>query len=118
MNTNRHERGVPRIEIGKDHGIPCGLVMPFQHPRDNYILAMKHDPCAYCGLKPSLTIDHITPLSRGGGNGTDNFAGVCADCNNLKGKKSPLRILYQAKYRCSFGPNRDKPLMYIGDRYG
>lgn len=45
--------------------------------------------CAICGKtlsKYSYTVDHITPLSRGGTNEPDNLRAVHCDCNQLKGK--------------------------------
>jgi len=40
--------------------------------------------CVYCGA-PATTVDHIVPLSRGGGNGRENLAAACATCNTEKG---------------------------------
>lgn len=40
--------------------------------------------CQYCGRVPPsvvLHIDHIIPVCRGGGNGTDNLVTSCAECN-------------------------------------
>ena len=45
--------------------------------------------CAYCGtvLDASRHVDHVVPLSRGGGNGPDNIALSCPRCNSSKGGK-------------------------------
>ena len=39
--------------------------------------------CVYCGA-PATTVDHVVPLSRGGGNGRENLAAACLDCNLSK----------------------------------
>lgn len=43
-------------------------------------------PCAYCG-SPAEHIDHVVPLSRGGGHSIGNLVGACAPCNLSKGAK-------------------------------
>ena len=54
------------------------------YSRDNFT-------CVYCGRKPpevALEIDHIIPVSYGGGNNMDNLATSCNQCN--AGKKNRL----------------------------
>lgn len=46
--------------------------------------------CAYCGAMPPevvLEVDHITPVSAGGGNERDNLITSCRDCNRGKGAR-------------------------------
>lgn len=51
--------------------------------RDNYT-------CQYCGSKTfELTIDHIIPRSRGGGDSWENLVAACNRCNNRKGNRTP-----------------------------
>lgn len=48
--------------------------------------------CAYCGTPIPAGrghVDHVVPLSRGGGNGPDNLALSCSHCNQSKGAKTP-----------------------------
>jgi 5-methylcytosine-specific restriction endonuclease McrA len=48
--------------------------------------------CQYCGQKraaPELTLDHITPRSRGGRSAPDNLATACVACNTRKGSRTP-----------------------------
>ena len=40
-------------------------------------------PCAYCGAK-SEHLDHVIPISRGGGHKIGNLIGSCAPCNQSK----------------------------------
>ena len=53
--------------------------------------------CVYCGSKKNLTIDHILPKSKGGGNTWSNLVTCCSPCNLKKGDKllheSGLRII-------------------------
>lgn len=45
--------------------------------------------CAYCSepVGEEYHVDHVIPLSRGGGNGPDNLAIACPTCNRSKGAK-------------------------------
>lgn len=47
--------------------------------------------CQYCGQNPPavvLEIDHVVPVSKGGGNTKDNLLTACFDCN--RGKSNTL----------------------------
>ncbi len=50
--------------------------------------------CALCGKRRDLTVDHITPLVRGGSNFISNIQGLCSRCNSRKRDKlmPPLAI--------------------------
>lgn len=59
--------------------------------RKNLYLRDAHT-CQYCGQKFStleLTLDHILPSSRGGGNSWDNLVAACAPCNRRKDNRTP-----------------------------
>lgn len=43
--------------------------------------------CRKCGCTSEITIDHIIPLSKGGGSGLENLAPLCRSCNSTKGAK-------------------------------
>lgn len=46
--------------------------------------------CQYCSVKSgSLTIDHVTPTSRGGNDTWENVVACCQNCNVKKGNKTP-----------------------------
>ena len=45
--------------------------------------------CSYCGTSKNLTIDHILPKSRGGGNTWLNLTTCCKNCNRIKDNKTP-----------------------------
>lgn len=40
--------------------------------------------CVYCGATENLTLDHATPMSRGGENHWSNLTTACFDCNRRK----------------------------------
>jgi hypothetical protein len=69
---------------------------------DRYILyARDHHLCAYCGdvfTPNNLTIDHVTPKSRGGKNIWMNTVTACKPCNMRKSNKTPeeakMHLLY------------------------
>jgi predicted restriction endonuclease len=41
--------------------------------------------CAYCGSEENLTLDHITPRSKGGSDRVTNVLCACKECNKSKG---------------------------------
>jgi 5-methylcytosine-specific restriction endonuclease McrA len=43
--------------------------------------------CIYCGSGDNLTLDHIIPKAKGGGNTWENLAVCCGTCNVRKGDK-------------------------------
>jgi 5-methylcytosine-specific restriction endonuclease McrA len=46
--------------------------------------------CQYCGDKSTkLTLDHITPRSKGGQSTFDNVVTACFSCNNKKDDRTP-----------------------------
>lgn len=49
--------------------------------------------CAYCDkdIHDSYTIDHVTPISKGGGNVISNVVPCCSECNSKKKNGPPLR---------------------------
>lgn len=56
------------------------------------VIVLLRDPCAYCG-EPATGVDHIVPVSAGGGDAADNLTAACGDCNRLKNKMPLLRFL-------------------------
>ena len=57
--------------------------------------------CAYClrheSVAGKMSIDHMTPLTRGGSNDPDNLVPACRSCNSSKHDKTVLEYLaYQA----------------------
>jgi site-specific recombinase XerD len=48
--------------------------------------------CAYCGQAEGDVIEHVTPISRGGGTTGDNCVPSCLRCNGLKGSHTLAEI--------------------------
>ena len=68
--------------------------------------------CQYCGAQPpksSLTIDHVIPKVRGGGNTWDNVVCACKACNLHKGSRTPQ----EANMRLRSKPDRPKYLAIV-----
>jgi 5-methylcytosine-specific restriction endonuclease McrA len=58
-------------------------------------------PCVICGDSGDIEIDHITPVSQGGGSERANLQPLCRQCHCRKGRKrgrtnAELRALYLA----------------------
>lgn len=48
--------------------------------------------CQYCGrgfVQSNLNLDHVVPLSRGGGSNWTNVVCACISCNTRKGDRTP-----------------------------
>ncbi|MEL7500044.1 MAG: HNH endonuclease signature motif containing protein [Planctomycetota bacterium] len=59
--------------------------------------------CVYCDLRisgPSMTVDHVVPLSRGGSDIESNRVWACRTCNQFKADRTPAEVaLMFADYR-------------------
>lgn len=77
--------------------------------RRNIIKRDRHQ-CQYCGAtdKP-VTVDHVIPKERGGGDTWENLVCACVSCNAKKGNRTPeeagMRLLRQ--------PRRPNHLIFI-----
>lgn len=47
--------------------------------------------CYWCLVAPATTVDHITPLAKGGRHISANLCGACHTCNSLKSDKLNFR---------------------------
>ena len=56
------------------------------YPKDAYLMLVElfGERCLACGAKENITIDHIVPLSKGGGSQMDNLQLLCKSCNCSK----------------------------------
>ena len=74
LNSYKERRKKANINNGKDS------VRKMVFERDNY-------QCKKCGATSNLSIDHIKPVVKGGGNELDNLQCLCKSCNSIKGVK-------------------------------
>ena len=58
-----------------------------QTPSRSMIYKRDGNKCQYCGSTRSLTIDHVIPRSKGGGDTWENLVVACSPCNIKKGDK-------------------------------
>lgn len=70
-------------------------------PSKAMIYKRDDNKCQYCGSTRSLTIDHVIPKSKGGGDTWDNLVVACCSCNAKKGDKlleqSGMKLLRQPR---------------------
>ncbi|MFZ9737336.1 MAG: HNH endonuclease [Prochlorotrichaceae cyanobacterium] len=66
--------------------------------------------CQYCGYTgEDLTLDHVVPRSRGGGDTWDNMVTACVRCNVRKGNRTPE----EAKMPLDIPPHRPYSSLYF-----
>ncbi len=82
------------------HNIPLPTVIRLRHyikvpykeiplTRKNILHRDSH-ACQYCGYTgEDLTLDHVVPRSRGGGEFWENMVTACVRCNIKKGNRTP-----------------------------
>ncbi len=79
------------------------------------ILRRDNNQCQYCGTKQGvLTIDHIIPRSRGGGETWENLVTACVKCNNRKGNHTPE----EARMKMLKLPKRPNHILFIQQHAG
>jgi 5-methylcytosine-specific restriction endonuclease McrA len=66
-----------------------------------YLAIRSEGPCVFCGALAD-TVEHITPLARGGWEHPDNLVPACGSCNFSKGPKllsewDPVRVAHAVR---------------------
>jgi len=67
--------------------------------------------CQYCGSKNDLTLDHVTPRSKGGPTSWENLITACRRCNGYKGDHKPEEVGLKLRYL----PYRPSFVMFLRD---
>jgi 5-methylcytosine-specific restriction endonuclease McrA len=114
-----HGDGVLRSETMRlDRPEVIRLITFVRVPRDIHrrritrkaVLARDDWTCQYCGSnRPSLTVDHVIPRSRGGDSVWENIVASCAPCNRKKGNRLPREVRMHPKRR----PRPPGPTVFI-----
>ena len=66
--------------------------------------------CQYCGSdRPGLSVDHVSPRSRGGESVWETIVASCAPCNRKTGNRLPQEIRMHPKRR----PRAPGPTVFI-----
>ena len=63
--------------------------------RDSFL-----NECAYCSSNRGLSMDHIVPLSSGGGTTRSNVVPCCKTCNSTKGPRSAAWLIGANAVNC------------------
>lgn len=76
-----------------------------------YIMERDIYRCRYCGTHHSLSVDHVMPSSRGGGDNTENLVTCCLWCNSRKGNRTPEEagMILQPAYDTQMDCGSDVP---------
>ncbi|MTI20366.1 HNH endonuclease [Fulvivirga sp. RKSG066] len=70
--------------------------------------------CQYCGTTKDLTLDHVTPRSRGGRSSWNNLVTACKRCNTQKGDSLPDEMGIKLKTK----PFKPSYVMFLRDYSG
>lgn len=52
--------------------------------RLRHVVLVEEPVCQSCERRPSVEVDHIKPISKGGDDTRDNLQGLCLDCHEVK----------------------------------
>lgn len=74
------------IRLLKYVRIPFSKIVSHK-PSRSMIYKRDGNKCQYCGSTKHLTIDHIIPKSKGGGDNWSNLTIACSNCNTKKGDR-------------------------------
>ena len=114
----RAERPLRSERLSLDRPTVIRLISFVRIPRDAHgrkitrkaVLARDSWTCQYCGTrKPSLTVDHVIPRSRGGKSVWENIVASCATCNRRKGSHLPREIKMHPRTK----PRAPGPTVFI-----
>ena len=62
------------------------------------VLSAFNYSCAYCGSLNDITLDHVKPVSKGGGTTVDNIIPACRSCNSRRRDKELKDFCSIAQY--------------------
>jgi len=84
MQEKQNQEAAPAIDENKE--------LDFYNNKDNRVKIFERDnwQCKYCGkqlTRFTATLDHVKPVSAGGGNDYDNILTACLQCNSKKNRK-------------------------------
>lgn len=94
VNPTEEKWRSPSLEVFVPRGVVLkGRAEKFIHMENSYTAekckARDNHICQYCGTKIGpMTIDHITPQSKGGKDGWLNCVASCRKCNERKDRKT------------------------------
>ncbi len=108
LSSEKSQFDVPSvIALHSFRKVPHDFDFTSRPPSRMDILTRDNHKCLYCGA-PATTLDHVVPISKGGGRTWENLASACLHCNGKKGN----RMLAQSglKLRRSLGPPKSLPM--------
>lgn len=81
-NPERH-----RIASARRRARLAGVLSTLTHAQWVSLCWNHQMACAYCKAFGPLTIDHVVPISKGGGHTAENIVPACRSCNSRKGDR-------------------------------
>lgn len=83
----RQASKLERLRTIREHGEDATTVRRQRIPEEVQLHVFERDggSCQKCGSRSDLQLDHVIPVSKGGGNAAQNIQLLCGDCNRKKG---------------------------------
>ena len=109
VNTVSDTYQVPAVLVVRDRYVKYKRKISKNANYRKYIYVRDKYTCQYCNesfFETDLTVDHVNPKSRGGGNEWENLVTCCKKCNIKKGDRLPKEIKM-------FPKNNPRPLKDI-----
>ena len=82
-----------------------------------YLVALRSDPCTYCGTRPSGVLDHIVPRYEEGEDDWQNLTGACPGCNGSKNATPMLHYLLRRSLDVEMAPLEEQRARCVGGRF-
>ena len=64
-----------------------------------FVLKRDNHTCYYCGITTANTVDHLTPVHKGGTDELSNLVTACSTCNYSKGSKTEQQFNKKRKQK-------------------
>jgi hypothetical protein len=87
------------LRTHEERALSRGLASTLTLAQWGHLLESTEWCCAMCGSAENIEVEHMIPISRGGGHTLDNVAPMCQKCNASKHASTPLEWIWRSDVR-------------------